>query len=180
MAYGGALQESKIGWELLGLAAGPVAFLVYWLRSAKPPTRYLTEVVLSPDATKEEISNEERGGTIVFFDRAYAEYLKANRLRWMCRGALCWIAVAWFCAVMMLCEVKADIARNGLFMDIIGITLLFLCGGRGDWWVERHKAEEANKRDDRVYIPRLEWSVNGATAGLTLAIAGFTLQIFAL
>ena len=66
----------------------------------------------------------------------------------------------------------------GLSLDIVGIVLLFFCGGVGGRWIDRHAgyltwSDTSAKDRDR----QLAWW--GAVLGLLLAVSGFALQIWA-
>ena len=66
-------------------------------------------------------------------------------------------------------------------MDIVGILLLFFCGGIGGQWMSQPgvvnwpgigATEGEIARDER-------WARRGAYLGLALAVSGFGLQIWA-
>lgn len=67
------------------------------------------------------------------------------------------------------------LATIGLSMDIVGIVLLFRCGGVGGRWIDRgvhYWGTGPNPVDLRL-------ARFGATLGLVFAVFGFGLQIMA-
>ena len=67
----------------------------------------------------------------------------------------------------------------GLGMDIVGIVLLFLCGGIGGRWIDRNEGV-LTWRSDQSKVERDRRAARwGAGLGLTFAVVGFALQILA-
>ena len=72
-----------------------------------------------------------------------------------------------------------ELTTIGLSMDIVGIVLLFLCGGVGGEWIDRNVMLLSVGADDAARAKDRQLARWGAGLGLLLAVSGFGLQIVA-
>ena len=80
----------------------------------------------------------------------------------------------------VLAHTSESVASLGLFMDIVGIALLFRYGAIGGMWIQAGDWPEGPTVTDEIKTRRNKRVARrGAWLGLGFAVTGFVLQIVA-